>query len=471
MDMRESEIRYQEALDYLYSFIDYSLTRQERYAAANFDLGRVEELLKGLGDPQDKFPVIHVAGTKGKGSTAALVANSLKCCGYRVGLYTSPHLHDYCERMQINGVSISHEDFTALLAEVRPQVERVQRLTTFEITTAMAFVWFAANHVDSAVVEVGLGGRLDATNVVDPLVSVITSVSYDHMAILGDSLSAIAGEKAGIIKAGRPVIISPQREEARKVLYEVAKEREAPLTEVGVDYHYAGISRSLRSQRLMVWRQSDQPKMDLLLQGEPLADWQPRELETPLLGDHQIENCATAVATLELVRQMGWAISDEGIAEGFRTVNWPGRFEVLREDPPLIVDSAHNEDSAMRLRIAIDDYLGDMPLILLFGVSEDKDIRRIYEALLPRAQFVITSESIHPRAANAQDLAALARQFGKQALAVAPVELALQKALDMAGDRMAIVTCGSLFLAAAVRETWQKGTLPVEEGYEGKSVG
>ena len=198
--MSDIEIAYNKALDYLYSFVDYSLKHSSELAKAEFNLGRMFALMEELGNPQSKYPIIHVAGTKGKGSVSALCASALKAAGYKVGLYTSPHLLDYCERIQVGGESISHAFMVELVEGIKPAVAKIPKLTTFEITTAIGFLGFAKNNVNTAVIEVGLGGRLDATNIVTPKVSVITSLSYDHMAVLGDTLAKIAGEKAGIIK-------------------------------------------------------------------------------------------------------------------------------------------------------------------------------------------------------------------------------------------------------------------------------
>ena len=217
-----TEIEYNKALDYLYSFVDYSLKHSSELAKADFNLGRMFALMDSLGNPQMKYPIIHVAGTKGKGSTSALCAAGLQVAGYKVGLYTSPHLLDYTERIQINGEPISHEQLVELVEEIKPYVAKIEMLTTFEITTALAFMAFAKYGVNAAVFEVGLGGRLDATNIVTPKVSVITSLSYDHMAVLGDTLAKIAGEKAGIIKPGVPVVSAPQKDEALEVLLRVA---------------------------------------------------------------------------------------------------------------------------------------------------------------------------------------------------------------------------------------------------------
>jgi dihydrofolate synthase / folylpolyglutamate synthase len=224
------EVEYNKALDYLYSFVDYSLKHSSELAKAEFNLDRMFALMEELGDPQKTYPIIHVAGTKGKGSVSALCASALGAGGYKVGLYTSPHLLDYCERIQVDGEPISHELMVELVEEIKPAVARIPKLTTFEITTALGFLAFARRGVNAAVIEVGLGGRLDATNIVTPKVSVITSLSYDHMAVLGDTLAKIAGEKAGIIKQGVPVVSAPQKEEALDVLERVAREKGCEFT-------------------------------------------------------------------------------------------------------------------------------------------------------------------------------------------------------------------------------------------------
>ena len=236
--MGQEEIDYQEALDYLYQYIDYSLTRQLRNLPEKFDLTRMNSLLERLGDPLANIKVIHVAGTKGKGSVAAFMASALQYSGNKVGLYTSPQLHEYTERIQINRNDIPKKEFVRLVKQVKPIVEDIPRLTTFEITTALAFQYFYEQGVDVAVVEVGLGGRLDATNVVTPVVSVITSISYDHTAVLGDTLAAIAYEKSGIIKLERPVVIAPQKEEALAVIREVAISRNSKLIQVSEGYSF-----------------------------------------------------------------------------------------------------------------------------------------------------------------------------------------------------------------------------------------
>jgi len=449
------EIAYQEALDYLYTFIDYSLTRSFRYSPEKFDLRRMFTLLEKLGNPHQAYPVIHVAGTKGKGSVSSLIASALNAQGYKTGLYTSPHLDDYAERIQINRQKIGHGELAALVDEIKPHVSQTPGLTTFELTTALAFLYFARQNIEAAVIEVGLGGRLDATNVVAPRVSVITSVSFDHTAVLGNTLAAIAGEKAGIIKPGCPVVISPQKSEARQVIEKIASEKGAPLIQVGSDIRYAARTHSLDGQTFLVWEAADQPLMDAYLENEDKTGWAPVSLDIPLLGYHQIENAATAYAALLVARRSGLPVSLSAIRRGFANVTWQGRFEVLqRANPPVVIDSAHNDDSALRLRLALEDYFPGKPVVMVFGASEDKDVNGMFSILLPRVRQVIATQSIHPRAMEPEKLADLARQHGVPSQAVLPLEAALQQAIASAGNDALVLATGSLFIAAAVRSAF-----------------
>jgi dihydrofolate synthase/folylpolyglutamate synthase len=457
------ESAYQQTLDYLYSFIDYSLQRNFRMSPEQFDLGRMRDLLARLGDPQRAYPLIHVAGTKGKGSVSALCTSALQAAGYRVGLYTSPHLEEYTERIQIDRAEISKEDLVALVDDIRPHVEAIPRLTTFEITTALGLWHFARRGVEAAVIEVGLGGRLDATNVVAPAVTVITSLSFDHSEILGDTLARIAGEKAGIIKPGVPVVLSPQKEEARRVVEAVAAERGAPLIQVGRDLLYAPLAHSLEGQTLLIWLAGEQELANAYIESGGVQEWEPTRLYIPLLGYHQVENAATAYAALQQFNIRGLPVSDAEIRRGLARVQWPGRFEILRRYPPVVVDSAHNRDSALKLRLALDDYFPGQPVVLLFGASQDKDIPGMFAELLPRIRQVVATASIHPRAADPEQLVSLAHQFGVPARAVLPLEAALEEALRLAGGEAVVLTAGSLFVAAGVRKAWREAyAVPVE---------
>ena len=451
------ESAYQDTLNYLYSFVDYSLTRSFRYSPEKFDLDRMQEFVGRLGNPQRAYPIIHVAGTKGKGSVSAMCASALRAEGYQVGLYTSPHLQDYAERIQVNGQPIQHVELIDLVQEIKPYLDQGTRLTTFEITTALAFLYFARRGVSAAVAEVGLGGRLDATNVVEPVVSVITSISYDHTDILGKTLKEIAGEKAGIIKPGVPVVVAPQKDEARLAIETIASERPAPLTQVGRDFLFAPVSHSLASQSMLVWPSSEQDLIDAYIESGGSQEWEPTRLNIPLLGYHQVENAATAYAALQVGRKRGLAISDEAIRNGFSRTSWPGRFEVLSHHPLVVVDSAHNRDSALKLRLALDDYFPGRPVILVFGASEDKDIEGMFAELMPRVRQVIATQSYHPRAIETERLVEMAHRFGRPVKVVATVEDALAEAVRLAENGAMVLVTGSIFVAAGARHTWYSG--------------
>ena len=449
--MSDIETRYNQALDYLYSFVDYSLKHISELAKAEFNLDRMFALMEELGNPQKKCPIIHVAGTKGKGSVAALCASALKAAGYKTGLYTSPHLWDYVERIQINGESISHEQLIELVEEVKPAVAKVPKLTTFEITTAIGLLAFAKNDVSAAVVEVGLGGRLDATNIVSPKVSVITSLSYDHMAVLGNTLAEIAGEKAGIIKEGIPVVSAPQVDEALGVLELAARANTSPFILVGEDVRFERLTSSLDGQSLRL----STPALSRLegFHPPPLTHSHTIELTIPLLGIHQIENAAIAYAAL---KASGIPITDEAIQQGFAQAKWPARFEVLRREPPVVIDSAHNRDSARRLRETLDEYFPGVPVILIFCALEDKDISGMLEELKPRLERVVATHADHPRAPSAEWTAEQVEKAGISVEAVAPVANALERALEVAGNQTLVLAAGSVAFAGEVSAAWRK---------------
>ena len=450
----DTETAYNQALDYLYSYVDYSLKKAAELAKADFNLDRMRDLMALLGNPEQKYPIIHVAGTKGKGSTSALMASALTAAGYRTGLYTSPHLQDYCERIQVDGQQVSHAGLVELVEQVKPAVAKIPKLTTFEITTAIGFLYFAQQEVDAAVIEVGLGGRLDATNIVTPRVAVITSLSYDHMAVLGDTLTLIAGEKAGIIKEGVPLISSPQKDEALAVLEQVAAERHAPLTLVGRDVSFEMGERSLDGQSLRINTQKSVI------------------LRIPLLGRHQVENAAAAYVAL---KASGLDIPEEAIARGFAGVQWSCRFEILRRpmplagtgttspdpglppEPTVILDSAHNLDSFEKLAQTLEDYYPARPVILIFGASEDKDVSGMLATLKRRLYFVLATKAVHPRALEPEKIVEIADRLEIRAEAAAPVEAALVRALALAkGGGEIVLSAGSMFVTAEVKTAWEK---------------
>jgi dihydrofolate synthase / folylpolyglutamate synthase len=430
--MTDTETQYNQALDYLYSFVDYSLKHSSELAKADFNLDRMFALMESMGNPQKKYPIIHVAGTKGKGSVSALCASALKAAGYKTGLYTSPHLLDFVERIQIDGNPISHVQLVELVEQVKPHVAKIEKLTTFEITTALAFLAFAKYNVTAAVFEVGLGGRLDATNIVTPNVSVITSLSYDHMAVLGNTLTLIAGEKAGIIKNKIPIVSSPQKDEALKVLERVAKLNDSEFTLIGKDVKFEFVESSLSGQKLQV---------------EGL------KLDIPLLGKHQLENAVTAYTAL---KKSGIKISDEQIQNGFANVKWRARFEIARLNPTVIFDSAHNQDSFIRLDETLQEHFPNQKVYLIFGASEDKNILDMFSALKSRLEKIIVTKADHPRALEAERIVELAKQAEIKSEAVFPVRDALKRALELSSkDGSIVLSAGSMFVTAEVMREWK----------------
>jgi len=437
----EKETAYNAALDYLYSFVDYSLKHTSELVKAEFDLGRMRQLMELLGNPQQNYPTLHVAGTKGKGSTSAFMSSAIKEAGYQTGLYISPHLQDFCERIQVDGTPIDHGDLADLVDEIKPAVSRIPFITTFELTTALAFLYFAKRKVDAAVIEVGLGGRLDATNIITPIVSLITSLSLDHMAVLGNTLALIAREKAGIIKPGVPVVSSPQKEEALQVLEEISMDRSSPFYLVGKDWQYSRGKTTLDGQDMFIWRNS----------GEKI------KFHLKLLGGHQVQNAATAYVGLQLAAKSGLKITEENIRQGFSQTFWPARFEIVRKDPPVILDSAHNQDSARKLHETLNEYFPGKKIILIFGASEDKNVEAMFSEWKSSISRIITTHADHPRAIDPEDLAELAGKLGIISEVVVPVQAALEKALNISNKTGEIVlSAGSMFVTAEVRTAWQK---------------
>lgn len=432
-------LSYNEAIDYLYSFINYELKRVERYTPDVISLQRPRALAAKLGDPHMAYPAIHITGTKGKGSVGAMCAAALQAAGLRTALYTSPHLQDFRERFRINGEMIPKETLAVLVEEMQPAVAAVPELTLFELATMLAFRYFAHERADVAVIEVGLGGRLDATNIITPLVSVITSLSYDHTYLLGETLGAIAGEKAGIIKPEVPVVSAPQHAEALAVIETVAARNHAPLTLVGRDWTFAPGPLS--------------DHVGQYFTAGPAGGAQ-RPFFTPLLGAHQVINGAVATAALDIAARDGLPVTQEAIGVGVSRVDWPGRLEVLSRAPWLVLDAAHNGESAGRLRDALRDLFPHKRLFLIFGASSDKDVAGMFAQLLPIAHHLTTVQAVHPRALDPDELGALARAagFAGPIDGIPSVEAALKHAHALAGPDDLICVTGSLFVVGEARD-------------------
>jgi len=425
---------YQAALDYLYSFINYENKMPPSPDHARFNLDRMRWLLAQLGSPHDRYPAIVVAGTKGKGSTAAMIESMLRAGGYRTGLFSSPHLHSWRERVQVNRVLIEQAQVVRLIEMLKPLVERLptsfERPTTFELATALALSYFAERQVDVAVLEVGLGGRYDTVNVVTPVVAAITPISFDHVAVLGPTLRDIARAKAGIVKPGVPVVVAPQADEA---LGEILRE--------------AGDASP-------VWA-ADASSLRPLVNAADLPRAYPVPVDAALLslkGQYQLENARTAMGVAVLLRDHGFELPARVIADALRTVSWPARFEVVPGTPAVVIDGAMNGASAARLR----EGLAALPhrrLILVLGTSRDKDIGAIARELVPAASAVVVTRSRHPRSAEQEVVAEVIKPLLQGPLVITDdVPPAIDEARRLATKDDLICVAGSLFVAAAARE-------------------
>lgn len=438
--MDRDPVDYQDAIRFLYSLVDYSLIPNLDFSTEKFNLQRMVKLITLMGNPQKVYPVIHVAGTKGKGSTAAILTSILQSAGYRVGLFTSPFLFDFCEQIQINRVSIPQRELVRQLGLLKPLLEKVQGITTFEAVTAICFQYFKEHQVDIAIIEAGLGGRTDATNVLDPLFSVITSISYDHVKVLGGTIELIAQEKAGIIKQGQPVIVAPQiYPEAKKIIMKMAAMKDSEVILVDEEIEFKSVSYSIEGQTASIKITND------------ISGWS-GQYWLSLLGAHQIENAATAIMTANRMTGFGFSVSRENLRSGLREVIWPCRFEVINRDPLIIVDGAHNVDSIKKLKQTIKDYLPGYKIILIFGVSLDKDIAGMFKELLPEIEWIIFSKSSHPRAAEPVKLVELVKSDSVSCEITENLSEAVEMAKNKADQRTAIIVTGSIFIAAAARE-------------------
>ncbi|MGD1118449.1 MAG: folylpolyglutamate synthase/dihydrofolate synthase family protein [Dehalococcoidales bacterium] len=438
-------MNYQEALDYVLKFADYE--RLPRSGIV-WDIKRIERLLARLDNPHLFAKSVHVAGTKGKGSTSAMIASILKSAGYKTGLYTSPHLLDYTERIQVDGKPIARADWAKVTEIVQPHVEAenalgdLGQLTTFEIFTAMAFLHFQRVKADWQVMEVGLGGRLDATNVVKPEVCVITSISYDHMDVLGDTLGQIAWEKCGIIKPGAVVVSAPQFPEAMETIEsESVKKGAARLIRVGKDINWERLDFTTEGQRFRVKG----------LKGN-------YEVWLPLLGGHQIENAANAVAAVEVLTERGAKITPQNIIEGLKNVHWPGRLQVLRQKPWVIADGAHNAYSVQRLGEALREYFKYDKAKLILGFGADKDIPGMVREAVKITGDIVLVASHHPRAVKAEALTAEFQKHGVTPRTAESVKDAVKLALGEAGPNDLICAAGSIFVEAELLEMMGDGS-------------
>lgn len=408
-------------------------------------LDRMEELLRRLGNPQDDLKVIHVAGTNGKGSVSKYLEEGLNACGYKMGLYTSPYIETFNERIRYDGADISDEDLEYYGQKVVSAAEAMvadglDSPTEFEVVTAIAFLYFAGRQADITILEVGLGGIGDSTNVVkSPLASVITSISYDHMAQLGSSLAEIAVNKAGIIKTGCPVIANVPQRDAAKIIARKAYAMGSRL------YDISGIRAAVSDETPF------SQKVSMELYEKSYSD-----VEISMVGRHQAENLKTALATLEILRKSGAVKLDrEALYEGLKRARQPGRFEVISEDPLVIIDGAHNEAGAQALQETMAQHFAGKKILLVAGILADKEIDSIVKFLTKITDHIIVTEPDNPRKLAAEKLAEHVADFGVAAEAVSDVEAAVHRAKELADGYDVILFAGSLYLIGDVRRLWR----------------
>ena len=434
-----------EALNYWFGHVNYE---QRTPTAADLELERMRALLVRLGEPQRRLRLLHVAGSKGKGSTSAMLASILRQAGYRTGLFTSPHLCRPEERFQVDGRSILPGELAVLLEEVRDAVRGGGRPlaggppTFFELATAIGFLHFVRRRVDAAVIEVGLGGRLDSTNVCLPVLAVITSISFDHTRILGNRLASIAREKAGIIKPGRPVVSGATAPEARAVIEEVARQRRAPLQQLERDFRFHYEPGQVSAERVVYGRVAVTTRR---------RAWP--TLESNLPGAHQAANAAVVIACVEELRKLGWHLPDSAVAEGLRTVYWPARLEVVGRQPFVVLDCAHNVASAQAVVETLNASFPPGRRLLVFAGSGDKDVAGMFEVMGPRFDHLFaTRYTNNPRAIPEEELARLwsARSAAPVTIHSTPTD-ALAAARAAAGPDDLVCITGSVFLAGELR--------------------
>lgn len=430
-------MNFQQAIDYIHHLTAFGI---------NLGLQRIERVLEILGMPQKRLRFIHIGGTNGKGSTSAMLTSILKESGYKVGTFTSPHLHSYTERIMINSQPISEETFAFGVAVLKPIIEQIKDEqgdcpTEFEVLTALAIWCFYQEQVDIVVWEVGMGGLIDSTNAVTPLVSVLTNVSLDHTNYLGETVKEIAKVKAGIIKETIPVVTSTEDEEALKVFIEEAEKKKSSIYQVRDNFVWKAQKHDLRGQNISIKSKHQDYEMIYL----------------PLIGEHQQVNLATTLMTLEVLAMQGLEISLEAVHVGLSKVKWPGRLEVLSINPPILLDGAHNEAGAFSLQKSLQTLFPGKKLTIVLGVLDDKAREKILEYLLPITQELIITKPPSPRATNWKQLAILAKGKVKKIFVIEELKEALSFALTKQKVDEPIIITGSLYMIGPARELINMG--------------
>ncbi len=416
------EDKFNETVEFLYSLEKFGIL---------LGLENITSLLQQLGNPQNKFATIHVAGSNGKGSTSAYIYGMLRSAGYKAALYTSPHLNDFRERIMLNGSMISKEDIIETTEKIR-RICNPERTTFFEFTTAIAFDAIARSKPDIAVIEVGLGGRLDATNTIQPLVTVITDISREHEDYLGKGIASIATQKAGIIKPGVPLVTAAGRSEARRVILEIAQNKSAPVKEFGRDFR----ARKAAIGVFDYW--SDNLSLENVSFSMP--------------GSHQMKNSALAIAVIEELRDQGYKISEAAIRDGIKKTVFPGRFEILQRRPVVIIDGAHTPEGMRLLKSTFRRrYPGIKPLLLL-GILQDKDREALLNIIAPIAREVVCVPPESERAIDPEELAAMVRKRGVPANSASDITEGFKMLMKRATEDDVILTTGSLYVIGPVRK-------------------
>ena len=422
-------MNYEQALQYIHS-VNWTFCKP--------GLERITALCEALGNPQNKLRFIHVAGTNGKGSTSSMLASVLESAGYRTGLYTSPYIRTFCERIRVNGENIPKEELACLTERIRPIADAMEdKPTEFELITALAFAYFEASACDVVVLEVGLGGRLDSTNVIENTVlSIITGIDFDHTALLGNTIEEIATEKAGIIKANRPVLFGGSRGAAYDTVQKVAREKNAP---------FYTVDRSSYLQK------------EATLDGTTFDYLHYSNMHLPLLGAYQPYNATLVLTAIELLKEQGFAIDDEAVRRGLERVRWPARFELLSRDPIIIYDGGHNPEGVRAAVASVKNYFGSQRVNLLSGVMADKDRGEMIETMKPIIARAFTVTPNNPRSLAAHEYAAQLASYGISATSYASVAEGVRAAIESSKQEgIPLVCLGSLYLyeevEAAVRE-------------------
>lgn len=410
-------------------------------------LERTERILQLLDNPHKKIKTIHIAGTNGKGSTTAMVSNILIEAGYNVGMYTSPYIEEFEERIQVNHKFIPKESLARIITDISKVSEIVKEEgygnpTYFEIVTCAAFLYFYRETVDFAVMEVGMGGRLDSTNVINPLVSAITSISYDHMQILGDTLDKIAMEKAGIIKYKTPVVLYPQEKSAQEVIEKICEEKDAPLTMVKQD--------DVKFLKIL----KENEKIRQLIEVNTVSNSYTISLN--LLGTHQLLNCSLSINIIEKLQELGYEITREHIEEGLKKVKWNGRLEIMDTNPMVVVDGAHNIDGIRRLKESVQKYFHYKDIVLILGIVKDKEVYKMAEMITPMAKKVIAVTAHSDRATSADELRDVILNYNENCLAMDDYEEAYNEAVKSANKDDLILISGSLYMISDMRKVIKK---------------